>query len=263
MPLKMIALLSLLGLVPGVAVAFEESGAVYPRVTGSETRQRSLPEQMAAVSSPVWSDTLPVVPSITVELIAACRAGDAELVKRLLNAGALANGNDANGERPLVAAVASGSAESVRLLLQRGASPDVKGAIGLTPLGMAAAEGRNDLVGILLRGGARPDMAGDNRGTPLHEAVRHDHALVVESLLKAEPVVARYDREGMHPLALAAARGSHGSLQALLAAGVDPDLPDRKGLTALYWARRFDRPLAEEILLRHGAVREAWPIHVD
>lgn len=263
MLLKIIVLLSLFGLVPGGAAAFDESGAVYPRVAGSEIRQRPLPEQMAAVGNPVWSDTLPVVSATTVELLAACRAGDAELVKRLLNAGALANGSDANGERPLVAAVAAGSAESVRLLLQRGASTDVKGAIGLTPLGMAAADGRNDLVGILLRGGARSDMAGDNRATPLHEAARHDHALVVESLLKAEPALARYDREGMHPLALAAARGSHGALQALLAAGVDPDLPDRKGLTALYWARRFDRPLAEEMLLRHGALREAWPIHVD
>jgi ankyrin repeat protein len=263
MHLKMIALVSLFALVPLGAVAFEESAAVYPRVAGSETRHRSLPEQIAAVGNPLWSDTLPVLPSLAADLIAACRTGDAEQVKRLLNAGALANGNDATGERPLVAAVAAGSAESVRLLLQRGASPDVKGAIGLTPLGMAAAEGRNDLVGILLRGGARPDLAGDNRGTPLHEAVRYDHAPVVATLLKSDPVIARYDREGMHPLALAAARGSHGSLEALLAAGADPDLPDSKGLTALYWARRFERPLAEEMLLRHGAVREAWPLHVD
>lgn len=263
MTLKYFVLVSLLGLAPVFALAFEETGAIHPRVAGSGVSVRTLPEQLAAVGNPAWDDPLPVLPAITDDLIAASRAGDAEKVKRLLNAGALANGRDANGERPLVAAVANGNAEVVRLLLQRGASPDVKGAIGLTPLGMAAAEGRNDLVNILLRAGARPDMAGDNRGTPLHEAVRHDHAAIVATLVKAEPEIARYDREGLHPLALAAARGSHGALEALLAAGVEPDLPDRKGLTALYWARRFDRPLAEEILLRHGAMREAWPIHVD
>ena len=98
------------------------------------------------------------------------------------------------------------------------------------PLGMAAAEGRNDLVNILLRAGARPDMAGDNRGTPLHEAVRHDHAVIVATLVKAEPEIARYDREGLHPLALAAARGSHGALETLLAAGIEPDLGEEHRL---------------------------------
>jgi len=106
-------------------------------------------------------------------------------------------------------------------------------------------------------------MVSDNRATALHEAVRFDQPEILRELLKADPDTARKDREGLHPLALAASLGRLRCLQALLDAGIDTDLPDRTGLTALFWARRHDQALAESILVEHGGSREAWPIVVD
>jgi ankyrin repeat protein len=81
--------------------------------------------------------------------------------------------------------------------------------------------------------------------------------------MAADPAKASYDREGLHPLALAAALGRLACMDSLFKAGAEADFPDRKGLTALYWARHFDQALAEAVLVDNGASREAWPILVD
>lgn len=253
-----------LGIAAPAALAFEESPALPERpLPGGEGRQRALPEHFASVAAPAWASEAVTAPAGTADLIAACRAGKLDEVKTLLAGGALPNGADELGRRPLLAAVAGGHAEIARLLLQRGASPEVKGPEGRTPLGMAAAAGDLGLVRILLRAGANVDARSDNRATALHEAVRFNHPEVVRVLAAADPDPLRYDREGLHPLALAAAKGRLACLKQLLDAGVAPDLPDRTGLTALYWAKRYDQGLAESLLVEHGASREAWPFPVN
>lgn len=243
------------------ALAFDDSPAfAEPRKSGSESRQRALPEHFSAVSSPAWVDEIRGAPDSTKELILASQAGKLDQVKALLAAGALPNGADEFGQRPLLVAVAEGQTEITRLLLRRGASPNVKGQQGRTPLSMAAAAGNLNIVRSLLRAGAEVDARSDNRATALHEAVRFDHPDIVRTLLAAGPNPEHYDREGLHPLALAAAKGRLACLKNFLDAGVSPDLPDKTGLTALYWARRYDQALAESILVEHGASREAWPI---
>lgn len=256
------ALLLACALLP-VAHAFDESPAFPERPQPGGERQRALPEHFSAVGQAAWDDRLPPVAGRTGELIEASRAGQLDRVKELLAAGALPNGADALGERPLLAALAGEHVELVRLLLQRGASPNVKGAKGLLPLGMAAAAGNLALVRLLLKAGAVVDARSDNRATALHEAVRFDHPAIVRELMAGRPEMARYDREGLHPLALAAALGRVACLNSLFEAGVDADFPDRTGLTALYWARRYDQALAEVFLVEHGASREAWPILID
>lgn len=229
----------------------------------AKVRQRALPEDFSAVSKAAWEDSRPVVASSTRDLLAAVRGGQFETVKTLLNDGALANGADQLGERPLLAAVAGEHAEIARLLIQRGASPKVKGPEGRTPLAMASAAGNPALVRLLLQGGSDVNARSDNRATALHEAVRFDHPDIVRLLLAASPDLERYDSEGLHPLALAASLGRLNCLLTLLDGQVAPDQPDRKGLTALYWARRYDQSLAESLLVEHGASREAWPLNLD
>lgn len=247
------------------AQAFEEGPAVPERLApvSAEVRQRALPEDFAAVANPAWKDSRPVVAPSTRELLAAVKAGRFDAVKALLNDGALANGADELGERPLLVAVAGEHAEIARLLIQRGASPDVKGPEGRRPLAMAAAAGHPGLVRLLLQAGADIDAGSDNRATALHEAIRFDHPEIVGLLLGADPDPERYDGEGLHPLALAAALGRLGCLLTMLDSQVAPDQPDRNGLTALYWARRYDQALAESLLVEHGASREAWPLILD
>lgn len=262
--IRALLLASVFGIIPAAAHAFEESPAVPERLLpGGEGRQRALPEHFAAVGKPGWEDRLPVIPDLTGELIEASRAGQLDKVKELFAAGALPNGADALGERPLVVAVAGEHVEIARLLLQRGASPNVKGANGLTPLSIAAAVGNLAMVRLLLKAGAFVDTRSDNRATALHEAIRFDHPAIVSELMAAGPAEASYDREGLHPLALAAALGRLACMSSLFEAGVEADFPDRKGLTALYWARHYNQALAEIILVDHGASREAWPLLIN
>ena len=262
--IRALLLVSASGIFHPAAYAFEESPAVPERLLpGAAARQRALPEHFSAVAKSGWEDRLPQVPELTGELIEASRGGQLAKVKELLAAGALPNGADALGERPLAVAVAGEHVELARLLLQRGASPNVNGSKGLTPLSMAAAAGNPGMVRLLLKAGAVVDERSDNRATALHEAVRFDHPGIVRELMAAHPEMARYDREGLHPLALAASLGRLACLSSMFEAGVEADFPDRKGLTALYWARRFDQALAEIILVENGASREAWPILVD
>ncbi|MDP2883163.1 MAG: ankyrin repeat domain-containing protein [Azonexus sp.] len=247
------------------AQAFEEGPAVPERLApvSAKVRQRALPEDFSAVGKAAWEDSRPVVAPSTRDLLAAVKAGQFDAVKALLNDGALANGADELGERPLLAAVAGEHAEIARLLIQRGASPNVKGPAGRTPLAMASAAGNPGIVRVLLQGGAFINARSDNGATALHEAIRFDHPDVVRLLLAAGPDPERYDREGLHPLALAAALGRLNCLLAVLDSQVAADQPDRKGLTALYWARRYDQALAEVLLVERGASREAWPLNLD
>lgn len=244
--------------------AFDESPAFpeWPR-QGAQGRQRALPEHFSSIAGAAWGDDKSPLSDKATEMVKASRAGLIESVKSLLAEGVLPNAPDELGQRPLPAAVAEGHGEVVRMLLARGADPNAKGAQGRVPLEMAAAAGNLGMVRMLLRAGAEVDARSDHRATALHEAVRFDHPETVRALLAANPNPARYDREGLHPLALAAARGRLSCLKMILDAGVAPDLPDRNGLTALYWARRHDHVLAESLLVEHGAGREAWAVWVD
>jgi len=256
--------LALLG-VHTVSPAFEERDALSERLppVSLQVRQRALPEDFSAIGKAGWEDGKAATTLLTRDLLLAVKAGRPDVVKSLLNDGALANAADEHGNRPLIAAVVAEQAEIVRLLIQRGARPNVKGPEGRFPLGIAAARGNLPIVRILLQGGADIDARSDQRDTALHEAIRFDHPDVARLILSFKPDPAQYDREGLHPLALAAARGRLVSLEALIDSQINPDLPDQKGLTALYWARRYQQALAEVMLLERGATREAWPLVLD
>lgn len=252
-PRILCALLAALALAPlNVAHAFDASPAL-PDTDGQHTP----PAQFSAIDKPAWAISAPALPESTRELIAACKDGNTASVKAALAAGAVPNRADERGQRPLLIAVAAGHGEFVRLLLHGGASPNVKGPQGLTPLGIAAAAGDLRIVRLLLSAGADVDARSDNQSTALHQAVRFDHPEVVRALLAASPDPKRFDREGLHPLALAAAEGRLACLAYLLDSGIAPDLPDRTGHTALYWARLNDELLAVNLLVERGAARES------
>ena len=88
--------------------------AVADRVAAvsAKVHQRALPEDFSAVSKAAWEDSRPVVAQSTRDLLAAVKAGQFDIVKTLLNEGALANAANELGERPLLAAVAGEHAES-------------------------------------------------------------------------------------------------------------------------------------------------------
>ncbi|MCA8927077.1 MAG: ankyrin repeat domain-containing protein [Alphaproteobacteria bacterium] len=85
-------------------------------------------------------------------------AGDADMVRMLLRAGARADTADIAGLTPLHYAAALGKADAIPLLIGAGADPNARDARGVTPLHLAAASGRTGSVKALLLGGADPNL---------------------------------------------------------------------------------------------------------
>jgi ankyrin repeat protein len=93
-------------------------------------------------------------------LMMAARAGDAAIVKLLVDAKSDVVGANANGTTPLMFAAAAGNAEAVRLLLDKGAEVNAADVTnGQTPLMFAAAQGRVEAVALLLARKANPNAA--------------------------------------------------------------------------------------------------------
>ena len=153
-------------------------------------------------------------------LVSACKRGDAELAKVLLQAGAnVAAGSSWPGQAPLIWAAEEGnlatiacllehgagkiqphldialssaaarqSPAAVRLLLEQGANPNAPSPVaGYTPLMWAAYSENVDeaTVRLLLDKGANPKAKGANGETPLSLAKKHGRTAIVEQLERA------------------------------------------------------------------------------
>jgi uncharacterized protein len=87
------------------------------------------------------------------------RLGDADLVARLLAAGAKVDGADRHGVTPLQVAIGEGNAGVVRRLLEAGADASKLDAAGESPLLLAARVGEPEVARALLAHGAAVDAS--------------------------------------------------------------------------------------------------------
>jgi ankyrin repeat protein len=132
-------------------------------------------------------------------LASALFAGQTEVVRVLLSAGANPNRPGRAGVRPLDIAIKAGLREPVQLLLHHGANPNTASARGLTPLMTAVLARQTDIVSILLQRGAHLnarnrrgwtalDMAQQQLNRPMDEAfvqLLERQGLEVSEYLKA------------------------------------------------------------------------------
>lgn len=204
-------------------------------------------------------------------LMMAAKNGHAEIVARLLDAGADAGAPNANGTTPLMLAAAAGKADAVTLLLDRGADVNAKDAAhGQTALIFAAASGRLDAVRALVARGADANVAtrvspivtmgdrykaltdgkgtreitSEGRGsdvramggmTALMFAAREGHLDVVRTLVEAGADVNKVnDADGVSVLTLAIVNGRFDIARHLLDKGADPRRVSKTGLSPLY-----------------------------
>lgn len=189
-------------------------------------------------------------------LIIAAFRGRLPVVEALLAANADVNTRSVTtGRAALHFAAEKGYGGIVCALLQKGADKDACASNGTTPMWTAAAKGHVSVVETLLEAGANANIANRLDGTfSLHLVAGGGYHEAVLSLLRREADVDALDNQGMSPLAWAARGGHVVVVEALLAAGADPDTRSTDILySALDWAVTRGNIQVVEALIRRGA----------
>ena len=133
-------------------------------------------------------------------LMWACRTGNLEQIKILLDAGADVNALSSEGMTPLDYACLSESGEAVKLLIAAGGDPDhVTEEGNMTPLISATVLENTDIVKALVENGAKVNWQDDNGDTALMYAVYNFSYKSAKILIDAgaDPYLA--NREGYTP----------------------------------------------------------------
>ena len=217
--------------------------------------------------------------------------GSAEVVNLLLEHGANPNMKDEKGMTPLHWAAFKGSLESVELLLRKKAAvtaqnnegdtvlhcclhhtPDMdtvnylleQGALidavnsdGQSAMHEAARRGFGDLVDVLMYHGADVNVRDKQGRTPLQDAAASGKAGVVGQLLKRSPILGEPSHESL--IKSASLRNAIAMKDNLLAEqmleihGIDVDVPDYEGRTALHHAAYNGLEGVVKVLVDRGA----------
>ncbi|MBS1718368.1 MAG: ankyrin repeat domain-containing protein [Armatimonadetes bacterium] len=218
------------------------------------------------------------------KLFRACLYGSAKDVQAAIAAGANVNARNTAEATPMMYAVRD--TEKLRLLLGKGADVNAVSKHGATALMVAAGTiGRLDSVKLLLSAGAKPNAYRDEGEGALALAAFLNDSVEIQFLWKAGARIEKYpmipatmalyannfdafktlirlgsDINGKTSFADAlveegAINMCHAQVEACLALGADPNIPDADGMTALMCAAMVDGddPCMTEALLKHGA----------
>ncbi|MER5352336.1 ankyrin repeat domain-containing protein [Kitasatospora sp. NPDC002551] len=188
-------------------------------------------------------------------LTAAAREGDPDAARAALAAGADVGARDADGRTALLHAALADEVAVARLLVAAGADVNAQDARLDSPWPVTGVTGSVAMMRALLPGG--PDLARRNRygGVALIPAAERGHAGYVRAVLAETAIdVDHVNDLGWTALLEAVVLGDGGAahqevVDALLAHGADPLLPDSDGVTARAHAeRRGFRELAATLL---------------
>jgi ankyrin repeat protein len=177
------------------------------------------------------------------ELLAAAAAGQAAEVARLIAAGADIEARDSQGRTALLLAVAGNHVAMAKALLAAGASPNAQAANRDTPWLLAGASGRTEIVAAMFP--HKPDLTIRNRygGNALIPACERAHVETVKLLLTSGIDVDHVNDLGWTCLLEIVILGDGGPrhqevAKLVLAAGANPNLADKDGITPLRHARQ-------------------------
>ena len=160
---------------------------------------------------------------------------DPNVTRLLLDLGADANPESADGWTPLHGAAANPNPAVTQLLLERGADPNAVSADGWTPLHRAAMLGNPETAQLLLDAGARLDAVGEGGRTALHWAARYNsNPEVAQLLLERGAVPTARDLGGATPSLLAWLNRRTGVALLLLGLGPEDGVPPER-LLDLQW----------------------------
>ncbi len=177
------------------------------------------------------------------DLILAAQTGNTMAIQALLADGANLKARDAEGRTALIAAVAAHMGAAARLLIQAGADVNLQDNAQNSAFLLAAAQGDAETVRLALSHGANVRATNADGDTALIPAARRGYVEVVNELVKAGVPPDATNNLGLTALIEAVALGDGSekyekTVQLLLDAGADPNLPDRGGVTPMRHARQ-------------------------
>ncbi len=178
----------------------------------------------------------------------AAEVADTEILRLLLGAGADADSANPEGQTALMAVARTGNTEAARLLLEHGASVNARESWGgQTALMWASARRHPDMIELLIANGADLDARSIHRDYQRH--------------VTAEGRPKNLDSGGFTPLLYAARENCIACVDVLLEHGADIDLPDPDGVSALLLAiMNANWDLAKR-LIEAGADVNQWDIY--
>lgn len=213
----------------------------------------------------VWASlagALPVAASDSVDaLFKSARNGDSDGVERALAQGAPIDARDRNKRTALIVAATYDRLAVVQVLIKRGAKVNLLDNKKYDALTMAAADGRTPIVTTLLAAGANPKLiTSPYDGTALIAAAHHGHVQVVRALIKAGAPLDHVNNLTWTAVMESIVLGTGGprhtrTLELLLEAGANPNLPDSAGVRPLTHAERRGYTEMVRLLKKHGAKR--------
>lgn len=170
------------------------------------------------------------------------RCGSLELVKKALDLGANVNAKNSFAMTPLHKAclLEADAYEMTHMLLMYGADPNVRDEKGKFLLHHAAENGQEKIVKLLIEHRAWQDVVEDSKQmTPIHLAALNGYGGVVKHLLHAGNLNA-LDRKGHSLLHLLCKSKTDpiDMVEYLLEAGVDANIPNKKGKLPLHIAAK-------------------------
>lgn len=190
-------------------------------------------------------------------LLQAAKAGDQPEVRRLLAAGAPIEAFDGQRRTALLIAVDRGDMAMARALIEAGASINAQAANLDTPWLLAGARGHAELIELMMT--RAPDLSLRNRygGNALIPACERAHVEAVKVLLRSGIDVDHVNNLGWTCLLEIVILGDGGArhievAKLVLAAGANPNIADRDGVTPLAHARSRGQTEIANLLIAGG-----------
>lgn len=192
-------------------------------------------------------------------LHAAAASGSVVEIDRLVKQGANLNARDGNGRTPMMVAAFRQDDAAVRALIEAGANVNALDFQSYDVITIAAVLNDLDtLRTVLAAGGNARAITSPYSGTALIAAAHLGHAEVCEALIKARAPLDHVNNLGWTALIEAIVLGDGGprhqaTVEVLIKAGADLNLPDRQGVTPLALARQKGYAQIAEKLEQAGA----------
>jgi uncharacterized protein len=189
----------------------------------------------------------------------AAARGDVAEIEKLIAEGEKPNIQDANSRTPLHVAAFLRKHAAAQALIRLGANPNALDAQRYDIITIAGVNNDLEMLKIALAGGGNARaITSPYNGTALIAAAHLGHVEIVRALIAAKAPLNHVNNLGWTALLEAVVLGNGGAnhtatVEALVNAGADVNIPDRHGTTALGHARSRGYSQIARILERAGA----------